>query len=242
MRCPSVRGAACALAVTLATSALGGRALAQPVEPNDTTRATIRPAPLMEGMLLMPIAPGAAAFLLKREPGPQLAPLGYWDKRVSAHVAGGPAFADTSGETSAYSAGVEVLVRGWYAEVRNEHFRLPEHIEYRSARLGYLIHPVPEVAGGVTVGYREARGVRGHSGAELAFPFVAGSRTWWLRYEAAYVMGKEMVSWSYRMQAEFLFRGGPLYWGLNVEAKSLPLSIGSKVMAVPVALLVGVRR
>jgi hypothetical protein len=227
--------------VGFAIGALADRASAQAVEPNDSSRVTPRPPPIIEGLFLMPVAPGALAFLLRKEPGPEFPPLGYWTGRVAAHIAGGPAFADSAGETWAYSAGVEALIRGIYAEVRNEHFRLPQHIEYRTARLGYLIHPLPEIAGGVTLGYRDARGVSGHRGMEIGFPFITGSRNFWLRYDAAYVMSRKMVSWSYRMQAEYVVRGGPLYIGLNVEAKTLPLRIGSKVSSVPVAVVVGVR-
>jgi hypothetical protein len=42
------------------------------------------------------------------------------------------------------------------------------------------------------------------------------------------------------MQAEFLIRGGPVYAGLNVEAKSLPLRIGSKVFSISLAVALAV--
>jgi hypothetical protein len=189
----------------------------------------------------MPVSPGAVAFFLRKEPGPEFPPLGFWERRVAAHVSSGSGVARSDSNSFAYSAGVEILFRGIYAELRTEHFELPHRIEYRTARLGYLIHPLPEVAGGVTLGYRDARGIRGHRGMEVAFPYIMGSRTWWLRYEAAYVFSSEMVSWSYRMQAEFLVRGGPWYLGFNVEAKSLPLRVGSKVTSVPISVIAGIR-
>jgi hypothetical protein len=125
--------------------------------------------------------------------------------------------------------------------VRSEHFRLPEYYHYRTVRLGYLAHPVPEVAGGMTLGYRDARGVSGHSGLEIALPFITGSREWWLRYEAAYVISTKMASWNYRFQGERLIRGGPFYVGAAVEGKTLPLRPGSKVSSIPITLVLGVR-
>jgi hypothetical protein len=195
----------------------------------------------MRALLLMPVAPGGMILLMDTS-NLEFPPLGFWDGRIAAHVTGGPAFADSAGATWAYSAGVEILARGFYVEARNEHFRLPQHIEYRTVRLGYLLHPVPEAAGGITVGYRDARGVDDHEGIEVGFPFVTGGRKFWLRYEAGYVISKEMQSWNYRLQGEYVVRGGPLYIGATVEAKTLPLRTGSKVSAVPVVVVVGVRR
>lgn len=54
-------------------------------------------------------------------------------------------------------------------------------------------------------------------------------------------MFSETPRWSYRMQADFMIRDGPLYMGLNVEAKSLPLRFGSKVLSIPIAVIVGMR-
>jgi hypothetical protein len=238
------------VAIAVAILPLAAAAVAQAPVPNDSVivglpaddsaRFNRRP-PMVEGMLLMPIAPGALALLLRKEPGPELPPLGFWERRLAVHAAVGGGVARSDSNTCAYSAGVEILLRGIYAEARTEHFLFPKHIEYRTARLGYLFHPLPEAAGGITLGYRDAQGIPAHDGLEVAFPFVTGSRTWWLRYEAAYVFSRDTPSWSYRMQAEFLIRGGPLYAGLNVEAKSLPLRTGSKVFSIPLSVIVGVR-
>ena len=232
---PRALGALLFLAGGLAPHALG-----QAPVPNDSGRIVRRGQPFVEALLLMPVAP-AGLVLLVDTANLEFPPLGFWAKRVAAYVTGGPAFADSAGETWAYSAGVEILARGFYAEARNEHFRLPHHIEYRTVRVGYLVHPVPETAGGVTIGYRDARGAQGHEGVEIGFPLITGSRSFWMRYEASYVISKTMQSWNYRMQAEYVFRGGPLYIGANVEAKTLPLRTGSKVSSIPLVVLVGVR-
>ncbi len=226
-------------ALLILAGGLGTHALAQAL-PNDSARIEPRRPPFVRALLLMPVAP-AGLILLMDTTNREFPPLGFWAGRLAAHVTGGPAFADSAGETWAYSAGVEILARGFYAEARNEHFRLPQHIEYRTVRLGYLLHRVPEAAGGVTIGYRDARGAHGHGGVEIGFPLITGSRNFWLRYDASYVISKETPSWNYRMQAEYVVRGGPVYIGANVEAKTLPLRNGSKVSSVPLAVVVGVR-
>jgi hypothetical protein len=237
-------------AVMICVALVGREALAQAPAADDTIRTDsvrqgsepsrrTRP-PIIEGLVLMPVAPASLVFLVDKTEQ-DFPPLGFWESRLAAHVAGGVAFAYSEGDTWAYSASVEILTHGIYGEVRSEYFRLPEYYYYRTVRVGYLLHPVPEVAGGVTLGYRDARRVSGHSGLEIGLPFITGSREWWLRYEAAYVMSTKAASWNYRFQGELLIRGGPLYVGAAVEGKTLPLRAGSKVSSIPVTLVVGVR-
>lgn len=230
-------------AVPMFCAALTESTSAQVEPPNDTSEMVEVSSPrVIEALFLMPIAPAAVVLLIDK-PAPEYAfpPLGFWSRPLAATIMGGVALAYSDDETWAYSASVEMLIRGIYVEARNEHFRLPEHYEYRTIRAGYFLHPVPEAAGGITIGYRDARGIAGHSGLEVGFPFITGAEHWWLRYEAAYVMSRT-PSWNYRFHAEKLLGDGPFYVGLNVEGKTLPLREGSKVASIPIVLSVGVRQ
>lgn len=234
--------------VTVTAGPFERRALAQ--TPPDTVKDSIRGdsgrvgpihPPLQPALVMLAVAPPALVLLMDRKRKGDPPVLGFWRDHFAVHVAGGAALAYSAGPTWAYSASLEVLTRGVYAELRSEHFRLPEYYSYRTVRVGYLVNPRPTVATGMTLGYRDARRVSGHRGVEIGLPFVAGNRRRWVRLETAYVVSTRGASWNYRWQGEWLVAGGPLYAGVNMEGKTLPLRTGSKVSSVPIALLLGVR-
>ena len=230
---------ACLLPLLAALAAPGRPALAQqPAErsaecaaldadtvPADTPRAVGRHH---HGLLLVMIAFVAAP------PGLFLFPeircnkatstLGFWDNSASVSVAAGGAFTSSRGRT-AYAANLELLARGVYSELRLEEYD-PGEVRLRSARVGYLVHPAPSMAGGVTVGYRDAREAPDEwapAGVEIAFPFMAalcrGDRNCWVRWEPTYVITRERIAFAPRLGAELPIGGTPFAAGLHLEAK-----------------------
>lgn len=143
----------------------------------------------------------------------------FWEGRVSAYVTGG--FSWQEEQEGVQSANVELLWNGIYGAVRVENFELPRHFQYQSVRGGYLLHPKRGVAGGVTVGYRRAPQDRSHQGVEIGFPVFTGSRKGTLRLEPTYVFAPGGVSWNYRFQGDYPISGGPLFFGLCMEAKTV---------------------
>lgn len=240
-----------ATAAAIITAApLAQRAVAQTppdtIPPDSTVRDSARVGPIhppwQPALVMLAAAPPGLVLLMNKKSKGDPPVLGFWKDHVAAHVAGGVALAYSDSNSWAYSASLEVLERGFYGELRTEHFRLPEYYSYRTIRIGYLTNPRPTVATGVTLGYRDTRRVSRHRGVEVGLPFVVGNRRRWVRLETAYVMSMRRSSWNFRWQGEWLVAGGPLYVGVNMEAKTLPLSTGSKVSSVPIAVLVGVRR
>jgi hypothetical protein len=169
-------------------------------------------------------------------------PLGFWRSHVALSATGGPAFNGTSVPTWEQSANVELFSDGVYVEFRLESFYLPELTRYRTARIGFLVHPYGMLASGVTVGARAGTGPEARSGVELGLPLVWGGRRSWTRFEPTYVIGGGIADWSYRFQQEFQLRGGPLYTGYNAEWRAFPLQRGGHVAAFSSVLLIGVRR
>ena len=107
--------------------------------------------------------------------------------------------ADFSGTAA---AGLEVLTHGVTVDARWEHVWIPEHLELRTARAGWLAHPRPGLMGGVVVGYRDARGPALLRGVDFGFPFVvAVAGGGWLRAEPSYIVGaRRRVVMSYRVE------------------------------------------
>jgi hypothetical protein len=142
----------------------------------DSTRA-VSPnhGPIALAVAAFVAVPSALLLLPGVECSPDTARLGFWRPRVvSAFVTGRGAVggADADEEGGTLSADMEVLWRGVYAAGRLEHFHLPARLQSRSAWVGYLIRPTRAVAGGVTLGYREAHGRRLPEGVEVGFPVM----------------------------------------------------------------------
>jgi hypothetical protein len=109
------------------------------------------------------LAPAGILYFIETPPRAEPSRLGFWKDHASLYLAGAVADfdADSLGvQIGAGSASVEVLMGGFLAEARLEHFHVPEPLRYATLRVGRLSHPRPEVAGGVTLGYRHVRGPR----------------------------------------------------------------------------------
>lgn len=158
---------------------------------------------------------------------------------VSAYLAGGVSWID--GQRGTYSASIEVLERGWYAEMRVENFHRREHFRYQSLSAGYLFRPKRGAAGGATIGYRRASRYRAQRGVMISFPLIVDGYDGTMRLEPTYVFSPSGVNWNYRLLMEAAIGGSPFSWGLDFEAKSLPLERRSKLFTSALALMIGVR-
>lgn len=160
--------------------------------------------------------------------------LGFWRDHATASVALRGIF-DDSRMAGGLGAELELLHRGLYGELRLEQYHasedLPRPVRLWSARAGYLVHPVRHLAGGVTVGYRHARGAPDEwttTGVEIGFPLIAAlcrergvAGTCWMRWEPAYVITPARAAMSPRFEVEFPFWWRPLVAGFTFEAKAL---------------------
>jgi hypothetical protein len=98
----------------------------------------------------------------------------FWRDHVAAYVDGGASLAGTHG-AFARSAEVEAFVRGVYLDARGAEYQYADRTRTWEARIGYLVNPVPPLAGGVTVGYRGADDQPdgwATRGLEVGFPLI----------------------------------------------------------------------
>jgi hypothetical protein len=152
--------------------------------------------------------------------------LGFWRDHASLYLAGGGTMAEDG--RWAGSATVEALRGRVFGEARLEYFHLntapQEILRYYTLRVGRLGHPNPEIAAGVTLGYRGVRGPRAHDGVEVGFPFIAGGPNGWVRFETAYVISLiNQWTWNHRVQWERRLHRGPYFAGVGLELKSWAL-------------------
>jgi hypothetical protein len=181
------------------------------------------PHALQAALYAVVFAPSGLLKIAEQDTAQHGGPLGYWNDHVSFYVTGGLASGHDGpilGASWTGSGNLEVLWRSTFAEARMEQFRLLDHVEYRTVRVGRLFHPDARMAGGVTLGYRSVRNLRAHEGVEIGFPFIYGGRNTWTRFEAAYVLSEKQSSWNYRLQWERRVGRGPFIVGCNVELKS----------------------
>lgn len=180
------------------------------------------PHGMQAALYALVIAPSQLVELLDSTPQSTPSRLAYWQNHVSIYVTNGLSIPYDTGIANEWSgsAVVEVVRHGYTAEARVEQVRVPDFLEYSLVRIGRLSHPAPNIAAGVTLGYRHARGLSRHSGIELGFPFVAGGRKSWVRLEAAYVFSLKQTSWNYRFEWERLLGRGPVFTGVNIDLKS----------------------
>ncbi|HEU0014478.1 MAG TPA: hypothetical protein VFQ45_12385, partial [Longimicrobium sp.] len=102
-----------------------------------------------------------------------VAPLEFMRMHASL-AAGGGGYANNRRGGWAGSVRAEAIVGRVYGEFRFERYNLGGSVRLRGGRVGYLLHPVPSLAGGVTVGYREASiDEDALEGLEIAFPFFS---------------------------------------------------------------------
>jgi hypothetical protein len=137
-----------------------------------------------------------------------------------------------------YSGTVEVLAGHFYGTFRASDFRGPGHVQFLSARAGYLLRAKRVLAGGVSVGYRHVTGHNVEDAVEVGLPLVLGNEIGGVRWEPSYVISSKGIAWNYRLQME-LYLAKPLVLGAAFEV--LPLRQGASHFNV-VSLLLGLRR
>ena len=205
----------------------------------DTLRRKSADSPLF---YVLAIAPASWVLLADSTDTTTVAggPLAWHDVNVSAYVSTGAGTADTIAN-STYAANLELSVRSVFASARFERLENPYHLRYLTLRAGRMAFRARMFAGGVTLGYRDAHGRGAHHGVEMAFPLIIGGRRWRMRFETAYLVGNGAY-YNYRFQVDWWLRRGPLFFGLDVDAKDLPLRSGAQIGPGSVALMLGVRR
>lgn len=106
---------------------------------------------------------------------------------------------------------------------------------------GYLFRPKRGAAGGATIGYRRASRYPAQRGVMISFPLIVDGYDGTMRLEPTYVLSPSGVNWNYRLLMEAAIGESPFSWGLDFEAKSLPLERRSKLFTSALALMIGVR-
>jgi hypothetical protein len=209
----------------------------------DSTRYVQNPHQMEAVLYALAFAPAGIAALLQPDSSPPRdGGLGYWSNHVALYAAGGLASGRDGpvlGASWTGSGSIEALRHGGFLELRVEQFRLLEHVEYRTVRVGRLFHPRAGAAGGVTLGYRSVHSLRAHEGIEVGFPFVGGGRATWMRLESAYVLSTKQSSWNYRLQAERRIGRGPLIVGCNAEFKTWEIRRHGQLSHGTFAILLG---
>ena len=197
----------------------------------------------MEGAFFaLAAAPAGLAAIIPKDSTRRPGTLGFWSDHASLYVTGGLASGRDGpilGASWTGSGNIEVVRRGTMLEVRVEHFKLHDHVEYRTVRVGRMFHTDARMVGGVTLGYRSVRNLRAHEGVEVGFPFVRGGENAWMRLESAYVMSTKQSSWNYRLQGERRVNGGPFIAGFNIELNSWELRNHGELSHGHVSLLIG---
>jgi hypothetical protein len=230
-----LRHVACGLA--LASSLLAPALQAQtPSAPSDTgaaakpKRDSSATHPVVDnplGLLLVPL--GLAAFVaLRFGPGPAAMVMGNRDPTHGSRFANHGAIAMSVGGTfhggQTWSNGATLEgVRGHaYGELTVEDFWRPRHLQYVSARGGYLWYPAPNVAGGMSLGYMHADADRAQRGPELGLPLFFGDSVGrQIRFEPTYVVGHRLL-FNYRLQVRVPVAGSRFFVGGSFVGKGDP--------------------
>ena len=174
---------------------------------------------LAAGTLMLLTAPGPLVSITN----PDTTDLGFAHNHVAVYVAGGAlsALQQRQGFWGwTYAAHVELLRNGSYTEIEAESVDQGSPVQFWSLRTGYLLHPKPAAAGGVTIGYRHVGRGRSEGAVEVAFPLIIGSRRGWMRLEPIYVFSSQGVSWNYRFLGEWPMTHR-LFGGVDMDFKPI---------------------
>lgn len=160
-------------------------------------------------------------MLIRQEPDSQRN-LGFADDHFSVYLLGGGNW-EKPGLGWVHSEGVEALKGRFYGELRIDSFDFSDlgSAQFQTIRTGYLLHPLPHLLGGVTIGYRRARGDSVQNALEIGLPLVAGAQRAWFRLNPTYLISSAGVTWNFRFQTDFPIYRTPLVLGFNVEARTL---------------------
>jgi hypothetical protein len=207
----------------------------------DSSRV-LRSAPgrLLQTMTLFIVAPSALLLLAENpcpdEDDPRPA---SWRNYVAVYGTGGFAVTGDWRGGVASAGGVELMVRGVYAEARVDRYGISDGVRMWDARAGYLVRPFPEVAGGVTVGYRQVRDAPDawtQGGVMVGFPFVLAGcserNPCWFHWEPTYLLTGDGLAVSPRARVDVSVPRTPLVARLEFESRGvrhgdpMALSIG----------------
>ncbi len=164
-----------------------------------------------------------SSFLLTKEAFRQdTFRLGFFDARLRVFFAGGGGW-EKPGKGWAHSENIELLTGRVLSALRTEYFDFSDlgAVQFTTLRVGYVVHPRAPLAGGVTLGYRWARGDRVQNALEIGFPLFYGRKTVWARLEPVYLLSKAGVTWNYRFHVEAPSPRTPVLAGFNLEAKTV---------------------
>jgi hypothetical protein len=188
------------------------------------------------------LAPAALPFIEKY---PDTAGVGLpmWQKHLAVYtsVGGTARLPDRPGDRYGWrhSMTVEARWKSLYGQFQLDELHAPDEARYWSLRTGYFLRPQPQVAGGMTVGYRWANGDDVQDALLIGLPFVYAPRTpvtVWV--EPVYVISSRGFTWTWDMRTEFHVPRSPAFAGLGLGLA--PIRQGGSYHAV-LRLLLGAR-
>lgn len=138
-----------------------------------------------------------------------------------------------------YGYALQVMHGHLVADAWVERHTVSDEVRLSGGRVGYLLRSGPRVAGGVTVGYREASTDDFAKGIEIGFPLVFGVEDGFMRLDAAYVLSHRAGAWSWDFQAAGRIPRTPVMAGATCTLRS-PLW-GGEVSLGGCAVLLGLR-
>ena len=155
----------------------------------------------------------------RRPPGHEV---GFAGDHFSIYLVGGGSW-EKPGLGWTHSERFAVLEGRLYGELRFDSFEFSDlgSAHFQTLRAGYLAHPRQPLLGGVTIGYRRARGDTAQSALEIGLPLALGTSRGWMRFTPTYVISSDGIRWNYSLLAEFPIVHTPLVVGFDCEARTL---------------------
>jgi len=148
--------------------------------------------------------------------------VGFAGDHFSVYLVGGGSW-EKPGLGWTHSESVAALKGRLYGELRFDSFEFSDlgSAHFQTVRAGYLVHPAQPVLGGVTIGYRRARGDSVQNAVEIGLPLVLGTSRGWIRFNPTYLISSAGITWNYSLQMEFPILHTPLVLGFDFEARTL---------------------
>ena len=170
-------------------------------------------------MILSAIFAAAPLALFIGERGPS--EMSFLQDHGAASASVGGAF--QAGQTWADAVRIEAVRRNLCYALTVEEFWRPTHVEYFTARAGYLFHPRRITAGGVTLGFMNGPSRTRDSGPEIGLPlFVGDTSRVSFRLEPTYVLSSRGLLWSHRAECDVAMPRQPYFLGVSAVGKIDP--------------------
>jgi hypothetical protein len=201
-----------------------------PLTPADSSRMHPRPGYMGAIMVGWIVAPPALlrlrGFACEYDDD---APVGMLRDHVALFVGGGGLVTGEWKGGPAGSVNAQAMVRNVYVDVKGEQYWFTgDRIRMWDARVGYLFHPVRTMAGGVTLGYRDASGAPdgwGVEGVQIGLPLILGfgpdPLPVTVHWEPTYVFSRGHVRVSPRARIDVGLRRTPLVVRLDMDSKGV---------------------